>query len=199
MKPIVTVIIISSLALLTGCSTLEAFNPWGKHESAPPSSQSSSSTQITKWKTVSRMEDGQWVTYQVPVTEKIPNTSSPTNSQAQNQQDQSIASEEDEGSPTPINDSTSNTNPETATTSAATSASAQQENTGNQQISSKPGEVSEEAEISLGQAEIIVREAQSRYQTAETMLELARNAAKSGNNADVIKYSRTAIALSRPH
>ncbi|MBU6460847.1 MAG: hypothetical protein KGQ58_08240 [Proteobacteria bacterium] len=182
MKPIVTVITVSLLAMLTGCSTLEGLNPWGKHESAPTKSQNSSSTQ-TKWKTVSRMENGTWVTYQVPITEKVPNTYS---SQSGSQQGPSIA---DEGSPTPINGTTTTNNQGNNSPAASV-------NNANQ-TPIKPGDTTEAAEVALGQAEIIVREAQSRYQTAETMLDLARKAEKAGDNAEVIKYSQAAIALSQ--
>lgn len=58
--------------------------------------------------------------------------------------------------------------------------------------------ISQDAEVALGQAEIVVRDAQSRFETAQAALKRARDAARSGNSGSVIKFSKTAEALAHP-
>ena len=61
--------------------------------------------------------------------------------------------------------------------------------------SNKTGAISQDAETEIGEAEIAVRDLQARYETARTALNSARQAAARGDSASVLKYSKTAIAL----
>ena len=46
--------------------------------------------------------------------------------------------------------------------------------------------------------EIAVRDAQSRFQTAQAVLKRARDAARDGDSGSVIKFAKSAVSLAQP-
>lgn len=162
MKSLSAVVAITSLALLAACSSEST----DKQTIPPP-----------QWKTVSKMENGITMTYQVPVNTPV------SGATAQK----------------PFTD----TSAQAAAAPAATAGGPPHASVGGPPSSTRSAlatssPISEEAEVAIGQAEIMVRDAQTRYETAQTALNSARRAAERGDSALVLKYSKTAMALTRP-
>lgn len=157
---------IGSLALLSACSTLGSS---GEGEDAP-----------TQWKTVTRIVNGNSVTYQVPVNQKVPNNvntrpwvTGPTTAKAA----PSAAGAAAPAAPLAHTD-------EVARAGSAAGA--------------ESSAISQDAEIALGRAEIAVQDAQTRLETARTALNRAREAARAGDSASTVKFANTAVSISRP-
>jgi hypothetical protein len=162
MKPTSVLIAISSLALLAACSSESS----GNQTTPPP-----------EWKTVTKMENGISMSYQVPANTRVPG---------------GAAVSKFDTTPTQAN-----------AAAAAPAPSPAQPNVGGPPISTRSSlaassPISEDAEVAIGQAEIMVRDLQTRYETAQTALNSARRAAEHGDSVSVLKYSKTAMALTRP-
>ncbi len=59
------------------------------------------------------------------------------------------------------------------------------------------GTISQDAEIELAQAELAVKNLRTRYEAALSEFKLARQAAERGDSASVLKFSKTATAITR--
>lgn len=163
MRTTPVVLMISSLALLAACSSESSGN-----QTVPP----------PQWKTVSKMENGISMTYQVPIN-------APVSGGTTTRQFDTTPKQAD------------------STPSAAPTAGPAHVNAGGPPVSVRSSlgtssPISQDAEVAIGQAEIMVRSLQSRYETAQTALNSARRAAERGDSASVLKYSNTAMALTRP-
>ncbi|MGH6813879.1 MAG: hypothetical protein ACREDM_16605 [Methylocella sp.] len=169
MRPLSIAIATSLLMLVASCAT----------ESGP-----AQGTPQTQWKEVTRMVNGTFVTYQVPVGQAVPGSaivrklgpeakvaSAPVpeaGKSAQRAQSQQVAG--DAGSP-----------PADHPSAADASSTA----------------ISQEAEVEMAQAEITVRDLRTRYEDAQTALHLARSAAQRGDSASVSKYAKIVRDLGR--
>ena len=58
--------------------------------------------------------------------------------------------------------------------------------------------ISQDALTALGHAEIAVRGAQTRFETAQEALKRARDAARNGDSAAAMKFAKTATSLAQP-
>ena len=197
-----TLVAIGSLAALSACST--PASP-GEGQAAP-----------TQWKTVTRIVNGNSVTYRVPVNQKVPNDvnlrpfepDQPAAKTASADRGASAAApavkRPAEPAP-PLAPSGANDPdlpwarpPGSAATEEQPKQVAQATPAPNVVASTPSPGVSQEAETALGQAEIAVRDAQSRFETAQAALVRARDAAQKGDSASAIKFAKTAVSLSRP-
>jgi len=188
MKPTLPFIAAFTALLLSACSAM------GSGDSSDPASQGPNAVQ---WKQVTRNVSGNVVTYNVPVAQQV-NSLSPDR-------------------PLPTYDPQKKAAPAArvaAATTVGTSAAAQPAHSdGGQALPSRYGtgvnapfaaptaaasDISLDAETALGQAEIQVRDAQSRFETAQAALGRAREAARNGDSQSVIKFSRTAQTLAHP-
>lgn len=201
MKPASTLVALGSLAalaaLLSSCST--------------PGAPSSGQAAPTQWKEVTRIINGNSVTYQVPVNQKVPNDVNIRQFEPDSPAPKAAATAAGAATaqaaphpPQPAPPAHLNVAPAAlpwATTPSGAAAAGATEvaqagpvaETG----ASAPG-VSQEAETALGRAEIAVRDAQSRFETARTALNRAREAARAGDSASTIKFAKTAVSISRP-
>lgn len=161
MKSVSALIAIGSLAAVSACSTP---GPAGEGQAAP-----------TQWKEVTRIINGNSVTYRVPVNQKVPN-------------DVNMHPFEPDAT-TP-----GAARPEAGAAAPSAAPRVSQPAPG----AAKSSAISEEAEMALGRAEIAVRDAQSRFETARATLERAREAARAGDSASTVKFANTAVSISRP-
>lgn len=162
MKLPFTLAAIGSLAVLTACSTP------GEGE-APP----------TQWKTVTRIINGNSVTYQVPMNQKVPN----------NVNTRSFVPEA----------RTSREAPSPAAAAAPPAPPARTEEVAQAGPSAgmeSPG-TSQDADTALHQAESAVRDAQGRFESARKALERAREALFAGDKESAVKFANTAVSISR--
>jgi hypothetical protein len=196
-----TLVAIGSLAALSACST--------------PASPAEGQAAPTQWKTVTRIVNGNSVTYRVPVNQKVPNDvnlrpfepdqpAAKTASADRGASSAAPAAKRPAEPAPPLAASGANDPdlpwarpPGSAATEEQPKQVAQATPTPNVASTPSPG-VSQEAETALGQAEIAVRDAQSRFETAQAALARARDAAQKGDSASTIKFAKTAVSLSRP-
>jgi hypothetical protein len=188
MKPTASVITASSVILLSACSGVPA-NDNGE------------------WKEVTKTVAGNVVTYKVPVTREVPGATNVRDlSEFENEKKKTAQADPNAGS-AEVQNKAAVSGAQGHQVAAADSAP------GVAQTQQKPPKVgvqapfftqphasaiSEDAEVALGQAEILVRDAQSRFETAQAALSRARDAARDGDSVSVIKFSKTAQALARP-
>ena len=194
---------VAAVTLLSACATPGA---GGAATKAP-------AADAVQWKEVTRIEGGNVVQYRVPVTQSVPN-------------DMNLR-EFDPGSqpkaaggtpaPSPNAQTFTATTPvapapapvaqgelpwaKAATGVPAASPSERTAAAGQAAVAASPAgaaNLSQEAETELGKAEIAVRDAQSRYETARAALQRAREAARAGDGASAVKFARTAVSLSQP-
>ena len=161
MKLPFTLAAIGSLAVLTACSTP------GEGE-APP----------TQWKTVTRIINGNSVTYQVPVNQKVPN----------NVNTRSFTPEARTSRETPSPAAAAHPAPPARTEEVAQA--------GPPAGMESPG-TSQDADTALRQAESAVRDAQGRFESARKALERAREALFAGDKESAVKFANTAVSISR--
>ncbi len=174
----------------------------------------SSSANAVQWKEVTRLEGGNFVTYRVPVTQSVPDdvnlhnfVAAPTPAQQVSatgpavaaNSTRSAASEPPARAPAPpaedlpwakVPIGAPVVPPLAQAANAGRPADAPGAGTGSN--------VNQEAETELGRAQIAVRDAQSRFETAQAALKRAQEAARAGDNASAIKFARTAVSLSQP-
>ncbi|MHB8493066.1 MAG: hypothetical protein ACYC9Z_02560 [Casimicrobiaceae bacterium] len=192
-----------SVTLLSACATP---GTGGTATKAP-------AADAVQWKEVTRIEGGNVVQYRVPVTQSVPND--------MNLREFDPGSQPQAAAGTPV--PSPNAQKFTATTPVAparaqvaqgelpwaksaagvpaASPSTRTADAGQAAVAVPPAgatNLSQEAETELGKAEIAVRDAQSRYETARAALERAREAAGAGDGASAIKFARTAVSLSQP-
>lgn len=194
-----TLVAIGSLAALSACSTSGSS---GEGQAAP-----------TQWKEVTRIINGNSVTYQVPVNQKVPNDVNmrafepdATTPKVAPSATGAASPQAAPRAPQPAPPTHLNVAPEAlpwaqpsrgAAAGAAEVAQAGSVAGAESSVAPGPG-ISQEAETALGQAEIAVRDAQSRFETARAALHRAREAARAGDSASAIKFAKTAASLSRP-
>jgi len=194
-----TLVAIGSLAALSACST--PGTP-GEGQAAP-----------TQWKQVTRIINGNSVTYQVPVNQKVPNDvnmrvfkpDAPTPKAAPSAAG-AASPQAAPRAPQPAPPAHLDVAPEalpwahpSGPAATGTAEVAQAGSAAGPESSAAPAPgISQEAETALGRAEIAVRDAQSRFETARTALDRAREAARVGDSASAIKFAKTAISLSEP-
>lgn len=174
----------------------------------------SSSANAVQWKEVTRLEGGNFVTYRVPVTQNVPDNVNMRNFNAAPAPPQqaaatgpadaasfpkSAASEPPARAPAPPAEDL----PWAKVPIGAPVMPPLAQAAGAGHPVDIPGagtgsNVNQEAETELGRAEIAVRDAQSRFETAQAALKRAQEAARAGDNASAIKYARTAVSLSQP-
>ena len=192
-----------SVTLLSACATPGAGGTAAK----------ASAADAVQWKEVTRIEGGNVVQYRVPVTQSVPNDMN------LREFDPGSQPQAAGGTPAP----SPNAQKFTATTPVApapapvaqgelpwaksaagvpaAAPSTRTADAGQVAVAvpaARVSNLSQEAETELGKAEIAVRDAQSRYETARAALERAREAARAGDGASAIKFARTAVSLSQP-
>ena len=186
---------IVSLAALSACST--PASP-GEGEAVP-----------TQWKTVTRIVNGNSVTYRVPVNQKVPNDVNMRPFEPDQPAAKTASAERGTGAAAPAkrpaepapplapNGANDPDLPWARPPGEPPKQVAQATPAPDVASTPSPG-VSQEAETALGQAEIAVRDAQSRFETAQSALARARAAAQKGDSASAIKFAKTAVSLARP-
>ncbi len=161
-----TVVAIVSLAVLSACST--------------PGSSGDGQAAPTQWKTVTRIINGNSVTYQVPVNQKVPNNvntrSFVPDARTSSKEPPSAAGAAAPPAPPARTEEVAQAGPAAGVESSG---------------------MSQDADIALHRAEIAVRDAQSRFETARTALERAREALFAGDRASAVKFANTAVSISR--
>lgn len=193
----------ASVALFSGCAS-----PGTGASAAKPSS-----ADAVQWKEVTRIEGGNVVQYRVPVTQSVPNDMSlrtfDPGSQVQAAGGAPVPSPDAQKfrATTPVAPAPAPVAQgelpwaKAAAGAPAASPSTRTADAGQAAVaapSADASNLSQEAETELGKAEIAVRDAQSRYETARAALERAREAARAGDGASAIKFARTAVSLSQP-
>ncbi len=196
-----TLVAIGSLAALAACST--------------PASPGEGQVAPTQWKTVTRIVNGNSVTYRVPVNQKVPNDvnlrpfepDQPAAKTASADRGTNAAAPDAKrpAEPAPPLAPSGANDPDLPWARAPGSAATEEQPKQVAQASPAPNVastpspgLSQEAETALGQAEIAVRDAQSRFETAQAALSRARDAAQKGDSASAIKFAKTALSLARP-
>lgn len=165
-----------------------------------------------QWKEVTRLEGGQFVTYRVPVNQQVNNNVNFHSFDPTVQPEQSgkasggsatsrrstarVAPGADTTKAPPLLPTPGSSGDVTPLFGAPTVAAA-----GTPPSAGAGGsraKLTGEAETTLGQAEIAVRDAQSRYETAKAALDRAHRAADAGDSFVVIEFARSAITLAQP-
>ena len=176
-----------------------------------------------QWKEVTRLEGGQFVTYRVPVNAQVNNNvnfhsfdpnaqpaqsgkGSGGSSATSRRSTASVAPGADTTKTPPLLPTPGSSGdvtplfgaPAVAANGAPASTSAASTNAASTSAARSRANLSGEAETTLGQAEIAVRDAQSRYETAKAALDRAHRAAEAGDSFVVIEFARSAITLAQP-
>jgi hypothetical protein len=178
MKPTWSFTAAFTAILLTSCSASD------------PESQGPNAVE---WKQVSRNVSGNVVTYNVPVERQVRSLSP----------DRPLPTYDPEKKKAPV---VAAANTDTVTAQSKPSDGGQTlpsryavgEGTPSAAVTAPPSSITLDAETALGQAEITVRDAQIRFETAQAALSRAREAARNGDSPSVIKFSKTAQALAHP-
>ncbi|MGH8802764.1 MAG: hypothetical protein ACREX6_10795 [Casimicrobiaceae bacterium] len=204
MNPTSTFLALGSAILVAACSSLGSSGAGSDAQSADK----------VQWKSVTRLSGGQFVTYRVPVNEQVNNnvnfhsfdpSAQPTQAAGAAQGSNagqavpasSAAGSESAAAKTPPLLPLVGSNEDAPLFGSPASDVGQTGHPAKAATASEPN-ISEDAETTLGQAEIAVRDAQSRFETAKKALDRARSAAQAGDSFVVIEYARTAITLSHP-
>ena len=200
MKSMSSLVVLGSAIVVAACSSLGSSGSGAK------------SADQVQWKEVTRLEGGQFVTYRVPVSQKVNNNVNfhsfdPTVAPAKGGAASAGSAAEVARAQVAPGADTSKTPPLLPTVGssadvaplfggqvAAAGAAAGAPTSAGAPAPSLTGE----AATTLGQAEIAVRDAQSRYETAKAALDRARRAAQAGDSFVVIEYARSAITLAHP-
>lgn len=216
MRPNPSVTIAAAALLLAACST------------TPPAGGGQPKPDAVQWKEVTRIVGGNFVTYRVPVTQEVNDnvnmrsfdtsaqatppgghaaaaTSAPQKAAAAPQKAAMAAPAGNASAPAPVMpDNTEPIQTPTGVIVAPIFHPRPQTSDDNRVAANAatPGtssaNISQDAETALGQAEIAVRDAQSRFETAQAVLKRARDAARDGDSASVIKFARSAVSLAQP-
>lgn len=193
--------------LLSACATP---GPAGK-------ASSSQAPDAVQWKEVTRNVAGNVVTYRVPASQKVPDDVSLRPFETGQQVAQAVPSSGDATSAR-VRQKSAEAAP--ARGADAPAAPGQQkspeglivapifrtppqhpvENRGAADAASMAASasISQDALTALGHAEIAVRGAQTRFETAQEALKRARDAARNGDSVAAMKFAKTATSLAQP-
>lgn len=193
MKPTILLTAVSSAILLSACSA------FGAHDSSAGSD--SSGANAVQWKQVTRNVGGNVVTYNVPAGRQVDSLSPERLLPTYDPQKKGAQS-----SAVPTEKAAVAVQARQATADVGLPAARFPHEPGADRIAANAttrlaepsSNISLDAETALGQAEIVVRDAQNRFETAQGALKRAREAARSGDSTSVIKFSKTAQALAHP-
>lgn len=209
MKRNPSVTITGAAFLLAACSTMA------------PAGGGQPQANAVQWKEVTRLEGGNFVTYRVPVTQKVNDNVNLRSYDASEQpppagtRPAAAAAPQKAAAKSAIPASTASApvTPEAAADPVRTPAGLivapifrpRSQTSDDNRVAANtatPGtssaNISQDAETALGQAEIAVRDAQSRFQTAQAVLKRARDAARDGDSGSVIKFAKSAVSLAQP-
>jgi len=200
-KSISSFVVVGLGVLLSACAT---------HEPSVTAS-SSQAADAVQWKEVTRNVAGNVVTYRVPTTQKVPDdislnpfvTGPPTAKAVPARGDSTTASpgqKSAEAAPAPATPVQQKSpeglivapifrQPPPAADGVVADASAS---------TAPSASISQDALTALGHAEIAVRGAQSRFETAQEALKRAREAARNGDSVAAMKFAKTATSLAQP-